>query len=161
MSPIILSLLQRQNDLLCVCVFLGMHPRHRGLPRLGLKSELRLLAYTTATVLYCFSNQSQAPEVGIQGSTEAGPRKPLPVSAWGFKLTRALMCSLLPPLALLLGTAFSFPPCSIRIVIFLFPLQALAALGFSLSTLPSPCWVKVMGFSSRFPRSPVLPYHSS
>ena len=30
-------------------VFLGLHPRHMEVPRLGLKSELQLLAYTTAT----------------------------------------------------------------------------------------------------------------
>ena len=33
----------------CVCVsFLGLHPRHMEIPRLGVKSELWLLAYTTA-----------------------------------------------------------------------------------------------------------------
>ena len=29
--------------------FLGLHPRHTEVPRLGVKSELYLLAYTTAT----------------------------------------------------------------------------------------------------------------
>ena len=33
----------------CVCVFLGPHPQHMEVPRLGVESELQLLAYTTAT----------------------------------------------------------------------------------------------------------------
>ena len=30
-------------------VFLGLHPEHMEVPRLGVKTELQLLAYTTAT----------------------------------------------------------------------------------------------------------------
>ena len=33
----------------CVCVFLGLHPWHMEVPRLGIKSELQLPAYTIAT----------------------------------------------------------------------------------------------------------------
>ena len=39
----------------CLCgfvlffVFLGPHPQHMDVPRLGVESELQLLAYTTAT----------------------------------------------------------------------------------------------------------------
>ena len=32
-----------------VFVFLGLHPQHMDVPRLGVKSELQLPAYTTAT----------------------------------------------------------------------------------------------------------------
>ena len=32
-------------------VFLGLHPPHMGVPRLGVQSELELLAYTTATAM--------------------------------------------------------------------------------------------------------------
>jgi len=32
--------------------FLGLHPRHMEVPRLGVKLELQLLAYTTATVTW-------------------------------------------------------------------------------------------------------------
>ena len=32
-------------------VFLGPHPRHMEVPRLGVESELQLLAYTTATAM--------------------------------------------------------------------------------------------------------------
>ena len=35
----------------CVCVFLGPHPRHVAVPILGVKSELQLPAYTTATAM--------------------------------------------------------------------------------------------------------------
>ena len=35
----------------CVCVFLGLPPRHMEVPRLGVESELQLLAYTTATAM--------------------------------------------------------------------------------------------------------------
>ena len=31
--------------------FLGLHPKHMEVPRLGAESELQLLAYTTATVM--------------------------------------------------------------------------------------------------------------
>ena len=33
----------------CLFVFLGLHSQHMEVPRLGVESELRLLAYTTAT----------------------------------------------------------------------------------------------------------------
>ena len=33
---------------LCVCIFLGLHPWHMEVPRLGVESELCLLAYATA-----------------------------------------------------------------------------------------------------------------
>ena len=33
----------------CVLCFLGPHPQHMEVPRLGVKLELQLLAYTTAT----------------------------------------------------------------------------------------------------------------
>ena len=36
--------------LVCL-VFLGPYPRHIGVPRLGVQSELRLLAYATATAI--------------------------------------------------------------------------------------------------------------
>ena len=32
-------------------VFLGLHLRHIEVPRLGVKSELQLMAYTTATAM--------------------------------------------------------------------------------------------------------------
>ena len=32
-------------------VFLGLHPQHKEFPRLGVKSELQLLAYTTVTAM--------------------------------------------------------------------------------------------------------------
>ena len=35
----------------CLFVFLGPHPRHMEIPRLGVKSELQLSAYTTATAM--------------------------------------------------------------------------------------------------------------
>ena len=35
-----------------VVVFLGPHPRHMEVPRLGVETELQLLAYTTATVTW-------------------------------------------------------------------------------------------------------------
>ena len=35
----------------CLFVFLGPHPRHMEVPRLGVKLELQLLAYTTATTM--------------------------------------------------------------------------------------------------------------
>ena len=31
--------------------FLGLHPRHMEVPRLGVEEELQLLAYTTATAM--------------------------------------------------------------------------------------------------------------
>ena len=34
---------------MCVCVFLGPHPEHMEVLRLGVQSELLSLAYTTAT----------------------------------------------------------------------------------------------------------------
>ena len=34
---------------MCVCVFLGLHLLHMEVPRLGLESELQLLANATAT----------------------------------------------------------------------------------------------------------------
>ena len=34
---------------MCVCVFLGLHLQHVEVPRLGVQSELQLLAYATAT----------------------------------------------------------------------------------------------------------------
>ena len=37
-----------RNDFFFFC-FLGLHPRHMEVPRLGVKLELQLLAYTTAT----------------------------------------------------------------------------------------------------------------
>ena len=35
----------------CLLCFLGPHMRHMKVPRLGVKSELQLLAYTTATAM--------------------------------------------------------------------------------------------------------------
>ena len=35
----------------CCCCFLGLHPKLMEVPRLGVKSELSLLAYTTATAM--------------------------------------------------------------------------------------------------------------
>ena len=35
----------------CVCVFLGPHLWHMEVPRLGVKSELQLLTYITATAM--------------------------------------------------------------------------------------------------------------
>ena len=35
--------------LFCFFCFLGLHPWHMKVPRLGMESELQLLAYTTAT----------------------------------------------------------------------------------------------------------------
>ena len=35
--------------LFCVCVFLGPHPRHMEVPKLGVESELWPPAYTTGT----------------------------------------------------------------------------------------------------------------
>ena len=32
-------------------VFLGLHPRHMEVPRLGVQSELQLLTYVTATAM--------------------------------------------------------------------------------------------------------------
>ena len=45
-----------KSDLLCVCVcvsfvFLGLHPQHREVPRLGVKLELQVLVYTRATAM--------------------------------------------------------------------------------------------------------------
>ena len=40
-----------RNFLKILGVFLGPHPRHMEVPRLGVKSELHLLAYTTATAI--------------------------------------------------------------------------------------------------------------
>ena len=37
---------------LFIFVFLGLYLRHMEVPRLGVKSELQLLAYTTATALW-------------------------------------------------------------------------------------------------------------
>ena len=45
--------------LICVCVcvsFLGLHPRHTEVPRLGVELELQLLAYPTATALWDLSH---------------------------------------------------------------------------------------------------------
>ena len=36
----------------CVCVFLGPHPRHMEVSRLEVESGLQLLAYTTATATW-------------------------------------------------------------------------------------------------------------
>ena len=36
---------------LCVCVFLGPHLQHMEVPRLGVKSELQLPAYASATAM--------------------------------------------------------------------------------------------------------------
>ena len=36
---------------LCVCVFLGPHPLHMEVPRLGVESELQLPTYTTAIAM--------------------------------------------------------------------------------------------------------------
>ena len=47
--PQLLSLHGKQ--LIIIFVFLGPHLQHREVPRLGVKSELQLLAYTTATAM--------------------------------------------------------------------------------------------------------------
>ena len=39
-----------QIALLCICLFLGPHPRHMEVPELRVKLELQLPAYSTATV---------------------------------------------------------------------------------------------------------------
>ena len=36
---------------LFVCLFLGLHPQHMEVPRLGVKLELQVLVYTTATAV--------------------------------------------------------------------------------------------------------------
>ena len=41
--------MMKNMAVLLLLVFLGAHPQHMELPRLGVKSELQLLAYTTAT----------------------------------------------------------------------------------------------------------------
>ena len=40
----------------CLFVFLGPHPRHMEAPRLGVQSELQLLAYTRATATWDLSH---------------------------------------------------------------------------------------------------------
>ena len=40
----------------CVCVFLGLHLRHMEVPRLGVESELQMLAYTTAIAKWDMSH---------------------------------------------------------------------------------------------------------
>ena len=37
-------------------VFLGQHPQHMEVPRLGVRSELQLLAYATATATWGLSS---------------------------------------------------------------------------------------------------------
>ena len=37
--------------LFCLLCFLGPHLRHKEIPRVGVKLELQLLAYTTATAM--------------------------------------------------------------------------------------------------------------
>ena len=39
------------NSFFCLFVFLGPHPKHMDMPRLGVESELQLLAYTTAIAM--------------------------------------------------------------------------------------------------------------
>ena len=39
------------NSSVCVCVFLGPHLQHMEIPRLGVESELWLLAVTPATAM--------------------------------------------------------------------------------------------------------------
>ena len=46
-SPLLLPPFKKKIS--CVCVFLGPHPRHTEVPRLGVESEPQLLAYATAT----------------------------------------------------------------------------------------------------------------
>ena len=51
----------KQNKTLSLCkllhlfiylfIFLGLHPKHMKVPRLGVKPELQLLAYATATAM--------------------------------------------------------------------------------------------------------------
>ena len=40
----------------CVCVFLGLHPWYTDVPRLGVKLELQLPAYATATATWDLSH---------------------------------------------------------------------------------------------------------
>ena len=57
----------------CVClfVFLGLHPWHMEVPRLGVKSELQLPAYTTAT------QQRQIQATSVSYTTAHGNAKSL------------------------------------------------------------------------------------
>ena len=40
------------NEIVSLFIFLGPHPWHMKVPRLGVKSELQLLAYITATAIW-------------------------------------------------------------------------------------------------------------
>ena len=44
-------------------VFLGLYPRHLGVLRLGVKSELHVLAYATATAMPDPSHMRPAPQL--------------------------------------------------------------------------------------------------
>ena len=44
-----LWILEMIRSSVCLFIYLGLHLRHMEVPRLGVKSELQLLAYTTAT----------------------------------------------------------------------------------------------------------------
>ena len=49
--------LYKFSSFVCVwCVFLGLHPRHMEIPRLGVKWELQLPAYTMATATWDLSS---------------------------------------------------------------------------------------------------------
>ena len=51
-----LSLLFSQNSISFLLVFLGPHPQHMEVPRLGVESELQLQVYTTATAMQDLSH---------------------------------------------------------------------------------------------------------
>ena len=44
---------------LFIYLFLGLHPQHMEVPRLGVKSELQLLTYTTATATQALNPLSE------------------------------------------------------------------------------------------------------
>ena len=66
---------------LCVCAILGLHPWHIEVPRLGVKLELRLPAYTTAIAM-------QDPSCICNLTTQQGQGSNLhPYGSWSGSLT--------------------------------------------------------------------------
>ena len=66
--------------------FLGLHSRHMEVPRLGVKSELQLLAYTTATAIQdlsciCKLHHSSQQRQILNPLNEARDRTSVPMDA--------------------------------------------------------------------------------
>ena len=70
---------------LFIYVFLGLHQQHMDVPRLGVKSELQLPAYTTATAtlalsLICDPRDSSQPRQPFNPPSGATQRNHLPLN---------------------------------------------------------------------------------